>query len=48
MVMTAAALLNHPSTPNRDEVRQALAGNLCRCGTHQRIVEAVLLAAGTK
>lgn len=48
MVMSAAALLGKNPRPTRDEVKQALGGNLCRCGTHQRIVDAVLLAAGPK
>ena len=45
MIMTAAAFL--AATPKADErqVRQALAGNLCRCGTHGRIIRAVLAAA---
>jgi nicotinate dehydrogenase subunit A len=48
MVMSATALLGKNSKPTREDVKQALAGNLCRCGTHQRILDAVLLAAGTK
>jgi nicotinate dehydrogenase subunit A len=48
MVMQAAALLRANPRPNRDDVKEALAGNLCRCGAHQRVVDAVLLAAGTK
>jgi nicotinate dehydrogenase subunit A len=48
MVMSAAALLAKNPHPTRDEVKQALSGNLCRCGTHQRILHAVLRAAGTK
>lgn len=45
MVMTAAALLKSKPNPSEDEIRGALAGNLCRCGTHQRIVAAVKRAA---
>lgn len=45
MVMTAQALLNRNARPSEAEVREALAGNLCRCGTHNRIVKAVLRAA---
>jgi nicotinate dehydrogenase subunit A len=41
MVMTAQALLNQNSTPSDAEIRAALAANLCRCGTHLRIVRAV-------
>ncbi|MBI2319919.1 MAG: (2Fe-2S)-binding protein [Betaproteobacteria bacterium] len=46
MVLTAKALLDEKSAvPSEDEVRQALAGNLCRCGNYKRIVESVLAAA---
>jgi nicotinate dehydrogenase subunit A len=46
MVMTAAALLARKPKATREEVKEALAANLCRCGTHQRILRAVLRAAG--
>ena len=45
MIMTAAALLRKKPRPSEQDVRTALAGNLCRCGTHNRIVRAVLRAA---
>lgn len=45
ILMTAAALLRDNPHPSRDEVSAALDRNLCRCGTHQRFVDAVLLAA---
>jgi nicotinate dehydrogenase subunit A len=45
MVMTAQALLFRNPSPSATDVRDALAGNLCRCGTHVRIVRAVLRAA---
>lgn len=45
MIMTAADLLKRKPQPNEQEVRTALANNLCRCGTHNRIVRAVLRAA---
>lgn len=45
MVMTAEALLKRNPNPNEVQVREALAGNLCRCGTHNRIVKAVLRAS---
>ena len=45
MIMTAAALLVQTKSPSEAEIRDALAGNLCRCGTHQRIVAAVQRAA---
>ena len=45
MIMEAQALLDINPTPTESEVRDALNGNLCRCGTHNRIVRAVLRAA---
>jgi nicotinate dehydrogenase subunit A len=45
MIVAAAALLADNPTPTGQEVRAALDGNLCRCGTHGRIVAAVLRAA---
>jgi nicotinate dehydrogenase subunit A len=45
MIMTAKDLLDRNPRPAAAEVREALAGNLCRCGTHNRIVRAVLRAA---
>ena len=45
MIMTAKDLLDQTPHPSAGEVREALAGNLCRCGTHGRIVRAVLRAA---
>jgi len=45
MIMTAKALLRQTPNPSADQVRQGLAGNLCRCGTHTRILRAVLRAA---
>jgi carbon-monoxide dehydrogenase small subunit len=46
MVMSAQALLEQNPHPRPDEVREGLAGNLCRCAGYQRIVDAVLLASG--
>jgi nicotinate dehydrogenase subunit A len=46
MVMSAAALLAKNPKPTRDAAKAALAGNLCRCGAHQRILDAVVRAAG--
>jgi nicotinate dehydrogenase subunit A len=46
MIMTAAAFLKQTPRPSEREIRQALDGNLCRCGTHLRIVAAVKKAAG--
>ena len=45
MIMAAKSLLNQTAQPTLDQVKQGLAGNLCRCGTHTRIVQAVMLAA---
>src|SRR5215475_14724454 len=45
MIMTAAELLKQRPHPSEQDVRNALANNLCRCGTHNRIVRAVLRAA---
>src|SRR2546430_17655217 len=47
MIMNASALLNQSSRPNRDEIVSAMNGNICRCGTYQRIVNAIEIAAGT-
>lgn len=45
-LMSARALLNRVPHPSEDEVKHALAGNLCRCSNYNRYVEAVLAAAG--
>jgi nicotinate dehydrogenase subunit A len=45
MVVSAAALLASTPSPTAGQVAEALDGNLCRCGTHGRIVRAVLRAA---
>jgi nicotinate dehydrogenase subunit A len=46
MLMTAAAFLKGKSSVSESEIRKALDGNLCRCGTHMRIIAAVKKAAG--
>ena len=46
MVVAAAGLLRDRPAPAEQEVRAALDGNLCRCGAHDRIIRAVLKAAG--
>ena len=46
MIMQSAALLARTRKPTADQIRQELAANLCRCGTHLRIVRAVQRAAG--
>ena len=48
MVMSARALLAQTSRPSERQVREALAGNLCRCGSHARVIRAVLRAASAK
>ena len=45
MIMTATALLAHQPHPSEGDVRDALAQNLCRCGSHVRVLAAVLRAA---
>ncbi len=45
MVMATKALLAETPHPTAEQARQALAGNLCRCGTHTRILRAVMRAA---
>lgn len=45
MIMTAKAFLDHNPHPTSTEIRGALSANLCRCGTHLRIVRAVKRAA---
>ena len=45
MMMSAQALLASTPDPTEPQIRAALAGNLCRCGTHNRIVRAVQRAA---
>ena len=45
MVISATALLQRKRNPSEAEIREALAGNLCRCGTHSRIIKAVQRAA---
>jgi nicotinate dehydrogenase subunit A len=45
MVMSARALLAQTPRPTEQQVREGLAGNLCRCGSHARVIRAVLRAA---
>lgn len=46
IIMSAKALLDAKPQPSDDEIRTALAGNLCRCGTHVRILRAIRSVAG--
>ena len=45
MVMTSVALLRQTPSPSREQAQQALAGNLCRCGSHDRVLRAVQRAS---
>ncbi len=45
MIMSAHALLGKVKRPTREEIRRALAGNLCRCTGYQQIVDAIGNAA---
>jgi aerobic-type carbon monoxide dehydrogenase small subunit (CoxS/CutS family) len=47
-VVTATALLEGTARPTREEIRAALAGNLCRCGAYPKIERAVLRASGQR
>ena len=46
MVMSVVALLAQTPRPSREQAQAALAGNLCRCGSHDRVLKAVQRAAG--
>jgi aerobic carbon-monoxide dehydrogenase small subunit len=45
MIMAAKVLLDHTPDPSRDEVVEALSGNICRCTGYEPIIQAVLTAA---
>ena len=47
LVVTARALLSNTPRPSEQQIREALAGNLCRCGSHARVIRAVLKVAAT-
>jgi len=46
MIMSASALLSKTPKPSRDDVISGMNGNICRCGTYQRIIEAIQIATG--
>jgi nicotinate dehydrogenase subunit A len=48
MIMSAAALLASNQKPNESDIRSALDVNLCRCGCHARVVQAVMAASGQR
>ena len=45
-IMAAVALLDENPRPTREEARQALSGNLCRCGAYDHYLNAVMRASG--
>jgi isoquinoline 1-oxidoreductase alpha subunit len=47
-IMQAVALLKQKAKPNDADIDSAMQGNICRCGTYQRIREAIKIAAGVK
>jgi len=48
MLMSATALLAKNSKPSREEIISGMNGNICRCGTYQRIIEAIQMTSGTQ
>lgn len=46
MILTAAGLLRSKRKPSREEIVRGMDGNLCRCGAHARIIDAIQSAAG--
>ncbi len=46
MILSAVAFLKQNSNPTREEARQAMSGNLCRCGAYEHTLNAVMRAAG--
>ena len=48
MIMQAKSLLDKTSHPTEQQVKEGLAGNLCRCGSYKKIVESVLAVAAAK
>jgi aerobic-type carbon monoxide dehydrogenase small subunit (CoxS/CutS family) len=47
MIMSAVSLLSNKPNPSEAEIVQGLQGNICRCGTHPRIVAAIRKASAT-
>jgi carbon-monoxide dehydrogenase small subunit len=45
MIMTTKALLERIPRPSKEEIKEALSGNICRCGNYDHIVASVLSAA---
>jgi len=46
MIMSGAALLSKNARPSREEIISGMNGNICRCGTYQRIIDAIQIASG--
>jgi carbon-monoxide dehydrogenase small subunit len=46
IIMTTKALLDENPNPTEDEIKQALAGNYCRCGSHYLVIKAIQAVAG--
>lgn len=46
MIMSAAGLLNQNPNPSREEIARHMDGNVCRCGTYPRIVNAIAMVSG--
>jgi aerobic-type carbon monoxide dehydrogenase small subunit (CoxS/CutS family) len=46
MILSGVSLLKKTPQPSEPEIRRALEGNVCRCGTYPRIIKAVQMAAG--
>src|SRR5438132_2998161 len=48
MIVSASALLTKIPKPSREQIVEGMNGNICRCGTYQRIIEAIQMASGTQ
>ena len=48
MIMSASALLAKNPKPSREQIITGMSGNICRCGTYQRIIEAIQMASGSQ
>ena len=46
MIISGAALLSKNARPSREEIITGMNGNICRCGTYQRIIDAIQIASG--
>src|SRR3989440_10250384 len=46
MIVSASALLSKTAKPSREQIIDGMNGNICRCGTYQRIIEAIQTASG--